>query len=400
MKNSILFLLTILLLVAFQNCNNLVQSSDLLFQTKEVIFNSQWAGAEFYWDIAENANNLSLNQYGRVSKWIDQGGRNLPLYPILIPGSTVLDIDHAGKIVDTPKGPRVEFAEGALLKSVYLDATQLASDEYSIIIEISEIHIPLEEPRLVRVLSLLPITGYEAGGQLELNLVATGDFANIVATQKFSDTSMASNSIQLPLVNLKNGLGISVRWSSLSEQLTLAINGELAPFPPTTVGTMGRLGSVARSLTIHSNSEGSGGSFQVAEVGLFKRALLDIELMEFSLGLFRTHELKAPTLLSTISGLDSFNGTELTYSDIRPLFQKSIGAHSCLECHGELDSRSSTMAATTNGQRWVQVGDSDHSIIIQALRHQASAQAMPKGGGQMNEEDIRRIESWINHGAR
>jgi hypothetical protein len=267
-----------------------------------------------------------------------------------------------------------------------------------VLIEFSNIELPTADPKVVRTFGLMPLNAEEAG-ILVLDVGDNGDKANFTVYQWFNSTTYSYNTISVPKDDLKKGFGVAVRFGKAADSLNLAINGELSTTKATIVGTIPNLGLVNRNFELHSSSWGSGGSFDFAEVGIFKKALPDKELKEYSLGLYRTHELHET---STIGGgsEDGGGSTNLTYDSIKSIFQKSIGSGTCFGCHSEVASQSAIVAASSGAGKWIVAGNSASSVLIKTVRHQAGVQAMPKGSGQMDEADIKKLEDWINQGAK
>ncbi len=393
----VLSALLVSMTLLFQNCARQFRSSALEAGSNVISFSSRGVGADLSWIVSEDVSLMKLNEYGRIERWYDVTGKLIPLYPPLISGSQTLDSDHSGLLKDTINGKRLNFGNKSYLTPVSQDTSVFLADEYTVLIEFSNIELPNADPKVVRTFGLMPLNGEEAG-ILVLDVSDNGDKVNFTANQWFNSTSYSSNMISIPKADLKKGFGVAVRFGKAADSLNLAINGELSTTKATIVGTIPNLGFVTRTFELHSSNWGSGGSFDFAEVGIFKKALTDSELMEYSLGLYRTHELHEST---TIGGGPDIGGTtDLTFDSIKSIFQKSIGSGTCLGCHSEVVSQSAIVAASSGNGKWIVSGNAASSVLIKAVRHQTGVQAMPKGSGQMDEADIKKLEDWINQGAK
>jgi hypothetical protein len=424
----------IVLILFFQNCGAVFQPSTLQFDPKEILLTSLAAEADFSWTLDAAKSLIALTPFGHTEKWIDRTDNHITLVPPFMPYADLLNVSASSRWMDTKKGPRLHFSKNSSLSSIAQDDTKFASDEYSVLIFIDQTQLPLTEtPTVVtpteapasstattdnptteplpegqaattpalKVLRLLTLETADVAqnGQLTLEILETNKALSLVAQQWFSADSFASTTLPLDPTQLEHGLAIGVRFSNKADNLSIVVNGEFQSNPPILTNDLPKFGFVPRTLTLHSPKDEDGGRFNLADFGLYKRALGDLELKTFTLGLYRNYELNEPTSLASLDGLISSNTSSIFFADILPYFEKTIGAGSCTGCHSELYARTEALALTSNGQAWIVPGKPENSLIIQALRHSGSAHPMPKGGGQMNEEDILQIEKWIAEGA-
>lgn len=98
----------------------------------------------------------------------------------------------------------------------------------------------------------------------------------------------------------------------------------------------------------------------------------------------------------------SSGSTTVTYSDVQAIFDKN-----CLGCHGtdqpkegySFVSHESLMKGGEDGPA-VTAGDPANSLLIQVLRGANGKKQMPFGGQPLPEEDIKKVEAWIQAGAK
>lgn len=384
---------------AFQNCSSIFQSSELKFNPNEIMFSSKVAGADFSWLLDADNLNLALSQFNHLEKWIDEAKHHVALYPPFMPYSQVLDVSHSALLVDGINGKQLHFSENTLLSSIPQDSAQFAADEYSALMYLSKVRMPVEGAKTIRIMSLQSPDDLN-NGRLTLDLNETDTAAELVAQIWFTEEAFARKSISFSKTLLDQGIALGVRFSKEAQDLALTVNGESSNERPMVEGILPRLRYVDRTLTIHSQTEGSGGDFNLSDFGLFTRSISDLELSEFSLSLQRTYEFNKPTPLSNLTGLIPAENLSMTFAQIKPIFEKSYGSNSCVNCHSELSTKSQTLTMNSHGRAWIQAGNPNDSLLIQAIRHQSTAQPMPKGGGQLNEEDIQAVEQWILQGAR
>lgn len=398
-KLSLILLLSTLLISTFQNCGNFKASSSLLFKTNDIKLTSSLAKADFIWSMEGNHSSISTNEYNRIYKWIDAGSQLIPLYPPLIPNSNLLDLDHSPLKVQSSQYTSTQFTSGSSLNSLLEDSYSLASENYSAILFIDSIIFPTDGSKEIPLLSLTPLQENLAGGTIKLKLFDSGDQIKIESQQVMNDLDYSTQSILISKNLLSSGIGIAVRWSSEPNQLQISANGIMSSETIIKNGEPTPFSHEPRILQIHTSLPNSG-EFKLTDLGLFKRALTDLEMREFSLGIQRNYGLGLTTPITSIDDNKSeLNGT-LTFDQIRPYFQKILYDKACVDCHVELNTKELLLTANSNGSPWIIPGNANDSRIIQALKHSGSAVPMPKGGGQMISTDIAIIESWINAGAK
>ncbi|MBN8536284.1 MAG: hypothetical protein J0M15_04490 [Deltaproteobacteria bacterium] len=417
-NSLIAFLFIFTLVLVYQNCAPRFQTEDLssINSTNQntantFMIDSSYLGADFSWSTLNQNSKMNRNNYDRIERWYDATGKFIPLYPAFVAGTKTLDMDHSALWKSTEKGPRLSFEARTSLTSIAQDSSAFLSKEYSILLFVGNLKIPTTtenatDPKRIRLFTLSPVNSEEAGLFVVDVFKDANKKANFQATYWFNGTTYSTSIFSLPGENLAQGFAIAVRYPTNGRELMLAINGELGSEKTSVVGTLPNMGFVNRNLELHSSYYANQGSFEFAEIGVFKKSLSDEELKSHSLGLFRTHELQLPTSIAdddSSGDRDSNeNPKEVTFSSIKSIFQKSINGSTCIGCHSAfLSSRDSLLAATTQGKgNWVVPDNSAGSLLIKSLRHQSSATAMPQGGGQMAETDIAALENWIQKGAK
>lgn len=448
---SALLFSSVLLLGAFQNCGGIFPSSPLLFDSKEVFFNSEMAKADFYWLVRADQSNLSRNQLGWIKKWIDQGSYKVSLYPPFMPQTQLPDTSRSARFMDSPQATRVLFQPTSFLSSHANDSFYLASEKYSILLYLNEITFPTQrDPHLGAQgrVSLLSLTSeaHPQDGNLTIELIHDPQTHSYEAHfyQWFDGPDFYFAKAPIKEEEMKSGLAFGLSFGAADMEPPLfAINGTIRNtegrwhgnttpfhFAPRTL-SINRVGEglgVAQPLSNPSNSNEyevasaqgqldattgqfatTTGQFALAELGVFKRALSQRELEEFTMGLHTNYQLHRPIHLSQLTTLNGFQNTSadlgtqaapVSFAQIQPLFNKTIGVQSCASCHTEVSSRSELLLANRSGQPWVVPGAPLSSLLIESLKHGGGASPMPKGGGQMLPADIHLIETWILQGAK
>lgn len=413
MKLLMIIMVFVVTFFVFQNCspnfhveNDENTSLTLGAQTNAILVDSLVLGAEYSWSVLKQDMGMRRNNFNRIERWYDATSNSTPLYPALISGTNTLDMDHSALWMETTTGSRLKFEPKTSLTTISQDASAFLSNEFSVLIVVGNINIPTtttnpSDAKAVRLFSLLPVNNEEAG--IFTIDVSKGESGQVIfrAIHWFNGTTYATHVINLPEAALRKTLSIALRFPKDGADLMLAINGELAPKKATVVGNLPHVGLVNRRLELHTTTNLNQGSFEFAEIGIFKKAISDKKLENFSSGLYRTYELQQ---LSTVDGDDpstSEGPVSKKFADMKPLFQKVISGNSCVSCHAaQFSSLQALLEAESTGKgKWIKASDSSASLVIKALRHQAGVSAMPKGGGQMEEADIAAIEMWIQDGA-
>lgn len=100
----------------------------------------------------------------------------------------------------------------------------------------------------------------------------------------------------------------------------------------------------------------------------------------------------APSTSSTSSS------PAVAFADVQAIFTKS-----CANCHGDSNPKAgislTNHAALTSGNAVVP-GDAASSLIIQAMRGTNGKKQMPMNAAPLPEDEIKKVEDWINEGAK
>ena len=361
MKKLSLFFVFLYLLIFFQSCGNtLFQSSPIVFDPFEVMFNSKVAKADFSWLIEANRNNLALNSNNHLEKWIDQSENRVSLFPPFFNESQLPDISNSGLLADSSLGAVIHMTEGSSMSSSSYDSYNLGANEYSFLFEIQNIQFPLEGTPEVRLLSLIP-DNITIDGSLILELKNSETGLQFIVRHFFTEQKFRT--ISFPINTIKNPgpLAIGLRVSRDFEAMSISINGELITSTPSSTGEIGLLPYAPRILTLHTSDLDTGGSFEFFDIGIFKRLLSDQELHEYSLSLQRTYEKRIPTPLVELEQLLPNANNSNGYNQIKSIFEKSTGVDSCMNCHTEFNSKSNLLSAQSNGVPWVTPKNSSSS---------------------------------------
>ncbi|HLC82416.1 MAG TPA: cytochrome c [Bacteroidia bacterium] len=82
--------------------------------------------------------------------------------------------------------------------------------------------------------------------------------------------------------------------------------------------------------------------------------------------------------------------TEITYAEIKPIFEKN-----CTSCHGYGGSGGFNFLSSVDIKRAAAKGE-----LLGAIKHESGFPRMPARAEQLSQADIDKIECWINNGMK
>jgi mono/diheme cytochrome c family protein len=113
-------------------------------------------------------------------------------------------------------------------------------------------------------------------------------------------------------------------------------------------------------------------------------------------GTLAARQAPAPAAPPAAQGMVNAQSAEFFESRVRPILVAN-----CYDCHTDdekgglrVDSREALVKGGDSGPA-ITPGKPDESLLVQAIRHAASAPKMPKGRGQLKPEDIDALVAWI-----
>jgi len=131
---------------------------------------------------------------------------------------------------------------------------------------------------------------------------------------------------------------------------------------------------------------------------------LGLSVMVLAVGCATQQEGAAPDSSSgsPSASTTSTTPTTVAYADIQAAFDQN-----CVKCHGatnpkdgvSLVDHASVMKGGEDGPVVVP-GDPENSVLIQVLRGSHGKPQMPKGASPLPEDAIKKVEAWIEEGAK
>ncbi len=369
----------------FQNCGSSPNSNG-----GASLFSAASYGADLVWNSNE-IKNISVNEFKQVERWLDFNNELVGLYPPLRINSQSLEIEKSPLLEKDENDKSIlNFKDRKNLRTINEDLRVFLSDKYTVGFFVKNVEFPSIDPINVRVFDLMSPNGV-SDGYIGVDVTPT----QVSAFYWFGQTSYRFAAIDITNDELKNGLGVLVRLGPDYESMALSVNGRVAEQYILTTTPPPLLGFVTRQLQLNS-PEGNGG-FHLYEFALWRSALSDSELAEYSKAYYESYVLGLKGNVKAPSDAGQNGGA---FTTVATVFNKSRGGVSCVGCHGSISQKSWLLSQKSNDNLWVVPNDSAASQLIKALRHLSGATAMPRSGGAIPEDEIKVIEDWINNGAK
>lgn len=398
-KNSIKGSLILILFVAFQNCGNVMTSSTLYYDSKNILANSSNLGAEFSWKIDLENKNFNINSEGFLENWIDSSSHQLFLLPPHEMDS-ILTFNRSGKYLSETKLNSIRFEDGNSMMTVNEQSMFLSSNKYTVLFYINNIKFSNTLQNRIRIVGLEPLDNKSFGNilielskeQENYKIELIYDYGELGQTKYISPIEINENE--------NKGLSIGITVTENFNELAVSVNGKNINFSNPSKASISFLSFNPRLLKIHHSEADSTGSFDLYDLGIYRKVLGQSELNAFTSALLNTYYFNKKTPISELEGFIEITTKILTFSEIQQIFKKTINGRSCNDCHFEFNSRDELLKAQSISGPWVIPGNVNSSVLIKSIKHEANVEPMPKNGGSLSAEDINAIEDWINQGAQ
>lgn len=337
---------------------------------------------------------LVLDRFDQITRWKDGLSEGVSLYPNLITGSSILDIDQAPKRIELEKRVYVHFGEDKHLVNLVSDVNVFVSDSYTFVFYVRNIELPTGNPVVIRLFEFAPTDGV-SGGILGVDLSKNTSGDLLVTAFVWYEPTLYVLLQKSVVLDPRKGLGLAVRFAKDPGQIGLFVNGD--PADQTQVqmaGTPPFLSKMARKLSLHGATYGTKGQFDLAEFAMWRYELRDPYLRYYSKALQESIEL-GQTMEISPDDVGQGGANAPRFISIQNQFKV------CSNCHDEVMSRSAILAARGQDKitPWVTPGDGAGSLLVRALRHEAGVFAMPKNNPKLSEDQIQQVQRWIDQGA-
>lgn len=391
------------LIPAFQNCTGGGFHSDLNSVNKDSLlsFSPMQVGATLDWSMKSLQPEAS--RLSQVSKWSDATGQGISLYPPVLAGTSILNLDAAPLLNQTDNGNLLAFGPGLELINEVGDLSAFLGQAYSISIYVRNIQLSTTTGGGgVRLFDFYPADG-SASGYLGIQIGDVGGGnVEIQAFDYFDNNDVSYSIVTMPAASLTGGFGMVVRFSNDPTKILLSVNG--TPGTYSIAGSPPLLGNVTRQLVLHGYAYNQLGSFMLGDFAIWNSELTDTQVNTYSNDLMISYNQGGsgggPTPTPTPTPTPSQTGTpQPTYTYLSQNLFGASGSN-CVGCHsappgdsGGYDFSSYT-AITTGG------GISTANPSASPIYQQIQSGNMPQGGAHVSAAIQAALLQWIQNGAQ
>ena len=322
----------------YQNCAPMTALNGGATDSSSFSTSSVIREADISWSMRQGS--ALFNRFDRATRWPSMQASGVHLYPPLITSSQVLDVDSSG-LKETKRGSTfLRINPDASMAPAVADTSEFTFDEFSIVFLVNDVNPPTDVAEPVRLFDMMPADG-SSSGRLVLDVANVNGGVNISIVDWFSSTDYAHRSVFIPADKANGVLAISARFSKDVNEMTLAVNGELASVPLTINGTIPPLGWVARNFILHAPAGkwGAKGSFLVGEIGIHKIGFSNVELQQTSAELAALYngviDVPVPTATPIVTGTPVPNPV---MTPTNGLDGAKLYLNNCQSCHNPLAS--------------------------------------------------------------